>query len=70
MGIQPMFVSNFFFLLFWGEQFRTGLAGFEEDKGEIVQLHVGKIATLLCIYSWQYQKTFHLHQPLGVRQSR
>jgi hypothetical protein len=57
-----MFVKNVCFLLFWGEQFRTGLAGFEGDKGEIVQLHLGKIATLLYIYAWQYQKTSHLHQ--------
>jgi hypothetical protein len=56
-----MFVKNVCFLLFRGEQFRTGLAGFEGDKGEIVQLHLGKIATLLCIYAWQYQKVSHLH---------
>jgi hypothetical protein len=65
-----MFVPNLCFLLFPGEQFWTGLAGFEEDKGKIVQLHLGKIATLLCIYARQHKKTLHLHQPLGVRQSR
>ncbi len=63
-----MFVKNVCFLLFWGEHFRTGLAGFEGDEGEIVQLHLGKIATLLCIHAWQYQKTLRLHRALGVRQ--
>jgi hypothetical protein len=63
-----MFVKNVCFLLFRGEQFRTGLAGFEGDKGEIVQLHLEKITILLCIYAWQYQKTFRLHRQLGVRQ--
>ncbi len=32
--------TEFMSLLFWGEQFQTRLAGFEEDDGEIVQQHL------------------------------
>ncbi len=34
---------KFMSLLFWGEQFWTRLATFEEDDGEIIQLHLGNL---------------------------
>ncbi len=51
-------------LLFWGEQFRTKLAGFEKDNGEIVHLHLGNLQPCCASMHGKYQKTLCMHQPL------